>query len=70
MAANVTKRCTVCGRFRSYREDDEYCIVCGQEALEAQCTCGRDYGYALSEDGPVHCPKCGRGFHGKSAEFD
>ena len=70
MSAPVIKRCTVCGRFREYEEDDQYCIVCGHDALEAECTCGRTYGYALSESGPLHCPRCGKAFHGKSAEFD
>jgi hypothetical protein len=69
-AKSVTKRCTVCGRFRSYHEDDRYCIVCGHESLEAECSCGRDFAYALSETGPVHCPRCGKPFHGKSPEFD
>jgi hypothetical protein len=70
MATSVIKRCTVCGRFRAYQEDDQYCIVCGQDGLEAHCACGRDFSYALSENGPLHCPRCGRAFHGKSAEFD
>ena len=69
-ATSLTKRCTVCGRFRSYREDDQYCIVCGHDSLEAKCSCGRDFGYALNETGPVHCPRCGKPFHGKSPEFD
>ena len=29
----ITKRCAVCGRFRAYDEDDEYCIGCGHEGL-------------------------------------
>jgi hypothetical protein len=70
MTAPVTKHCTVCGRFRSYEGDDRYCIVCGHEALEAECSCGRDFGYALDESGPIHCPRCGRAFHGKSAEYE
>lgn len=68
--ASVTKRCTVCGRFRAYDEDDSYCIGCGHQALESECTCGRDYSYALTENGPFHCPRCGKAFHGKAAEFD
>lgn len=67
---SVTKRCTVCGRFRSYERDDEYCIVCGNHALEAECTCGRAFDYALHEPGPIHCPRCGKSFHGKSPDFD
>jgi ribosomal protein L37E len=70
MPSLVTMRCTVCGRFREYEPDDQYCIVCGHEALEAECSCGRDFSYALKEQGPLHCPRCGKSFHGKSAEFD
>ena len=66
----TTKRCAVCGRFRAYHEDDRFCIVCGNESLEAECSCGRDFDYALPEEGPVHCPRCGKSFHGKSSEFD
>jgi len=66
----VTKRCAVCGRFRSYEREDEYCIVCGNHSLEAECACGRAFDYALHESGPTHCPRCGKSFHGKSPEFD
>ena len=66
----VTKRCTVCGRFRAYHPDDSHCIGCGHQALESECSCGRDYSYALRETGPFHCPRCGKPFHGKSSEFD
>jgi ribosomal protein L37E len=69
MLERVTKRCTVCGRFRSYQTEDEYCIVCGHESLEAECTCGRDFDYARTETGSIHCPKCGKSFHGKQAEY-
>ena len=65
----VTKRCTVCGRFRAYDTDDRYCIVCGNDGLEAECECGRSFDYALEEAGPVHCPRCGKGFHGKAPDF-
>jgi hypothetical protein len=65
----VTKRCSVCGRFRAYQADDGYCIVCGHEALESTCGCGREYEYALGETGSIHCPRCGKAFHGKSSEF-
>ena len=37
----VTKRCTVCARFRGYEVDDRYCVVCGHDALEGECACGR-----------------------------
>ncbi len=66
----VTKRCTVCGRFRAYHADDHYCIVCGHESLDAECGCGRPFDYALGEAGPIHCPGCGKSFHGKSEEFE
>lgn len=59
-----TKRCAVCGRFRAYDPDDEFCIVCGHDALEQHCACGRDFGYALAEAGDVHCPRCGRVLRG------
>jgi DNA-directed RNA polymerase subunit RPC12/RpoP len=62
----VTKRCAVCGRFRAYDEDDEFCIGCGHEGLEAKCTCGRAYDYALAETGDIHCPKCGRVLRGRT----
>jgi hypothetical protein len=67
---SVTKRCTVCGRFRAYDDDDRYCISCGHDQLESACACGRPFDYALAERGPVHCPRCGRGFHGRDSEFE
>lgn len=70
MSSLTAKRCTVCGRFRAYHEDDRYCIICGHEALESECSCGRQFEYALAESGPIHCPRCGKAFHGKSSEFD
>ena len=66
----LTKRCAVCGRFRAYDPDDEFCIVCGHEALDAACACGRSFDYALAEQGEVHCPKCGRVLRGRDKEFD
>ena len=60
----VTKRCSVCGRFRAYDEDDEFCIVCGNDELEQRCACGRDFEYALAEGGDIHCPRCGRVLRG------
>lgn len=62
----VTKRCAVCGRFRAYDEDDEFCIGCGHEGLEAECACGRAFDYALAETGDIHCPKCGRVLRGRT----
>ena len=66
----ITKRCAVCGRFRDYDADDAFCIVCGNEALEAECACGRSFDYALAEQGEVHCPRCGRVLRGRDKEFD
>ena len=61
---SVTKRCAVCGRFRAYDGTDQFCIVCGHDALEQLCSCGRDFEYALAETGDVHCPRCGRVLRG------
>jgi hypothetical protein len=70
---SITKRCSVCGRFRHYAADDVFCVICGNDSLESACTCGRAYDYAL-EDGnqgaSLHCPKCGRSLRGRSTEFD
>lgn len=66
----ITKRCPVCGRFRAYERDDEFCIVCGHEGLEPECACGRPYGYALAEEGDVHCPRCGKVLRGRNPEFE
>ncbi|MEP6621364.1 MAG: hypothetical protein ABJE47_18705 [bacterium] len=63
----ITKRCAVCGRFRSYDPDDEFCIVCGNDELETTCQCGRAFEYALAESGDVHCPRCGRVLRGSPA---
>jgi rubrerythrin len=70
---SVTKRCSVCGRFRHYDEDDTFCVICGHSALESECPCGREYAYAL-EDGnqgtTLHCPRCGRSLRGRAADFE
>ena len=69
----VTKRCSVCGRFRRYAEDDAFCMICGNDVLESECTCGRDYEYALedgNQDASLHCPRCGKALRGRSGEFE
>ena len=40
-------RCSTCGRFRDYVEGDRFCLVCGNESIEAGCACGRSFDYAL-----------------------
>jgi hypothetical protein len=66
----VTRRCAVCGRFRSYEPEDGFCIVCGHDHLESACGCGRGYGYALAENGDVHCPRCGRVLRGQPGGYE
>ncbi len=65
----ITKRCAVCGRFRAYEEDDQYCIGCGHEGLESKCSCGRTFDYALAETGDICCPRCGRVLRGRASEL-
>jgi len=70
---SVTKRCSVCGRFRHYADDDVYCLTCGNNTLETAHSCGRGYEYALdagNEGTSLHCPRCGKALKGRSAEFD
>ena len=40
----ITKRCSVCGRFRAYDPDDVFCIGCGHEGLESECDQQREAG--------------------------
>ncbi|MEX2152742.1 MAG: hypothetical protein WD825_05335 [Gemmatimonadaceae bacterium] len=70
---SITKRCSICGRFRLYADDDVFCVICGNRVLEGECTCGRGYDYALDEGNQgesLHCPRCGRGLRGRSSDFD
>jgi hypothetical protein len=66
----TVRRCTTCGRFRDYRDGDRFCIVCGNDSLEAQCACGREFDYAMREEGDLHCPRCGVTLRGRSTEFE
>jgi hypothetical protein len=67
----TTKRCAVCGRFRAYEDDDRYCLLCGSDALDDRCACGRAFDFALTETGPeLHCPRCGVSLRGRASEFD
>ena len=65
----VTKRCATCGRFRAYDGEDAFCIACGNDSLEDRCACGRDFDYALVEDGDLYCPGCGSRLRGRASEF-
>ncbi len=62
----VAKVCGVCGRFRLYQAEDQYCIVCGYDHLAAECECGRSFDYAIHENdtAPLHCPRCGKDWRG------
>jgi hypothetical protein len=66
----ITRRCATCTRFRAYDPEDRHCLVCGSDALEDRCSCGRSFDYALAEDGGLHCPRCGRSMRGRADEFD
>ena len=70
----VTKRCSVCGRFRPYGDTDAFCVICGNDALESACSCGRGYDYALDahngETTSLHCPRCGKSLKGRSVDFE
>lgn len=67
---HAVKRCAVCGKFRAYEDEDRYCLVCGHDGLEPECTCGRAFEYALAEEGDLYCPRCGRTLRGRSPEFE
>ncbi len=63
----TVKRCSTCSRFREYDDDDAFCLACGHDSLEAECVCGRPFGYALGENGhELHCPRCGRRLRGRA----
>ena len=70
MSREITKRCAICSRFRSYDPDDSYCIVCGHRELQSACDCGRAFDYALTEEGEVHCPRCGKAQTGRSQWYE
>ena len=63
-------RCSTCGRFREYDEGDRFCLVCGNQSIDSKCACGREYAYALGEDGDLHCPRCGVALRGRSLDFE
>ena len=63
-------RCSTCGRFRAYHEGDRFCLVCGNQSIDSKCSCGREYDYALGEDGDLHCPRCGTPLRGRSLDFE
>jgi hypothetical protein len=65
-----TKRCPTCTRFGPYEADDQYCVHCGHDGLEDSCSCGRRFDYPIPDEGPVHCPRCGKPFRGKAPEYD
>jgi hypothetical protein len=68
---SVIKRCSVCCRFRSYDEDDRFCVACGHDGLDLQCTCGRAYDYLRPDDEAVlHCPRCGKVLRGRQPEYN
>ena len=70
---NVTKRFSICGRFRHYADYYVFCVNCGNESLENECTCGRSYEYALDDENEgtsLHCPRCGRSLRGRSGDFE
>ena len=69
MSAGVIKVCTTCGRFRRYDAHDRFCIVCGFDSLQAECSCGRSFDYALDEPetGGLHCPSCGKDWRGRTS---
>ncbi len=68
---HVAKRCSICGRFRPYEAEDAFCLVCGSDALEIECGCGRAFDFSLEEpeDADLYCPRCGRSLRGRSDEF-
>jgi hypothetical protein len=68
--ARAARRCATCARIRPYQADDRFCYVCGSDALDAACECGREYDYALGEAGELHCPRCGKALAGRVEGFE
>jgi hypothetical protein len=66
----TTRRCQVCGRLGQYEPDDRFCVACGSDDLADTCGCGRGFDYAVSEAGPLHCPRCGTTLRGRHPHFD
>jgi rRNA maturation endonuclease Nob1 len=66
----MIKRCDVCRRFKTYEEDDRFCLLCGSDALSDRCACGRPFDYATPESGDLFCPRCGQIVRGRATEFE
>jgi len=69
-APRVTKRCDACGRFRAYESDDRFCLLCGNDGLSDECSCGRPFDYAMADDGDLFCPRCGKVVRGRPNDFE